>query len=118
MASIVILSFFQFEVYRLIAKGKIDMFLIAGVQPKTKTLDKEAGICSGCGLKTAHTQRIDHYFSLFFIPLLRVKKGLPMLTCDRCSQALNVIPDHRCRHCNEAMDPAFKFCPFCGEPAK
>jgi len=94
------------------------MFLIAGVQPKTKTLDKEARLCLGCGLKTAHNERIDHYFSLFFVPLLRVKKGEPVLACDRCRQALNAMPDRRCRRCNEPMDPTFKFCPFCGEPAK
>ena len=93
------------------------MFLIAGIQPKTKILDKNTRTCPGCGLKTAHSQRIDQYFSLFFIPLLRVKKGLPVLTCDRCRQAMSRISDHRCSHCNEVIDPVFKFCPFCGEPA-
>jgi len=105
-------------VYRLNAKGKINMFLIAGVQPKTKTLDKEARLCPGCGLKTAHNKRIDHYFSLFFVPLVRVKKGVPVLMCDRCRQALKTVSGRRCRRCNEAIDPVFKFCPFCGEPAK
>jgi RNA polymerase subunit RPABC4/transcription elongation factor Spt4 len=93
------------------------MFLIAGVQPKTKTLDKEARICPDCGLKTAHNQRVDHYFSLFFIPLLRVKKGVPVLTCARCGRARNFLSGPRCRHCGQTMDPAFKFCPFCGESA-
>ncbi len=59
-------------------------FLIGGVQPKTVTLDEAAGICSACGLAQARLKRVDHYVSLFFIPLFRVKKGDPVLICDRC----------------------------------
>ena len=59
-------------------------FLIGGVQPKTVTLDETPGICSACGLAQARLKRVDHYLSLFFIPLFRVKKGDPVLICDRC----------------------------------
>ena len=93
------------------------MFLIAGVQPKTKTLDKHPRLCPVCGLKTAHTRRIDHYLSLFFVPLLRVKKGRPVLICDRCSRVLNTATENRCRWCGEPMNPAHSYCPFCGKPA-
>jgi len=93
------------------------MFFIAGVQPKTKTLDKNARICPDCGLKRAHYQRVDHYVSLFFVPLLRVKKGLPVLICDGCRQTVKSFSDRRCRACNNVMEPGFKYCPYCGEPA-
>jgi hypothetical protein len=48
---------------------------------------------------------------------LRVKKGVPVLTCARCGRAQNFLFERRCRHCGQAMDSAFKFCPFCGEAA-
>ena len=58
-------------------------FLIGGVQPKTVTLDEVPGICAACGLAQARLKRVDHYLSLFFIPLFAVKKGDPVLICDR-----------------------------------
>ena len=94
------------------------MIFIAGVQPKTKTLDNAPDICPDCGLKTARYRRTDHYFSLFFIPLLRVKKGLPVLVCDGCRPASKPFSGHRCRGCHMAMEPEFKYCPYCGEPVK
>ncbi len=93
------------------------MFFIAGVQPKTKTLDKNARTCPDCGLKTAHYQRTDHYVSLFFIPLLRVKRGLPVLQCDGCRQTSKPFSDRRCQGCHRVMELDFKYCPYCGEPA-
>jgi hypothetical protein len=65
------------------------MFLIAGVQPKTRRVDDNPQRCPSCGLAQAYTTRVDHYLSLFFIPLIRVKKGAPFLLCDRCGRPLD-----------------------------
>ncbi len=59
-------------------------FLIGGVQPKTVALDETRKLCSACGLAQAKLKRVDQYLSLFFVPLFRVKKGDPVLICDRC----------------------------------
>ena len=59
-------------------------FFIGGIQPKTITLDDTPAICSACGLAQARLRRVDHYLSLFFIPLFPVKRGRPLLICDRC----------------------------------
>ncbi|SPF39937.1 hypothetical protein SBDP1_280015 [Syntrophobacter sp. SbD1] len=61
-------------------------FLIGGVQPKSVTVDETPRICPGCGLAQARLKRVDHYLSLFFIPLFPVKKGDPVLICDRCGE--------------------------------
>jgi hypothetical protein len=57
------------------------MFLIAGVQPKTRRVDDNPQRCPSCGLAQAYTTRVDHYLSLFFIPLIRVKKGANRSCC-------------------------------------
>ncbi len=59
-------------------------FFIGGVQPKTMTLDDTPRLCPACGLAQARLKRIDHYLSLFFIPLFPVKRGEPAVICDRC----------------------------------
>jgi hypothetical protein len=64
-------------------------FLIAGVQPKTRVLDQTPARCPSCGLFQAQLRRVDHYFSLFFIPLLRVKQGTPFLYCQRCQRPVD-----------------------------
>jgi ribosomal protein S14 len=101
------------------------MFLIAGVSPKTKTLDGHPRRCPTCGLSQAYYKRIDHYFNLFFIPLLRVKKGEPFLLCERCQQTVHQVdgsdgpmPErqiNRCDHCGRAVEKAFAYCPHCGK---
>ncbi len=101
------------------------MFLIAGVQPKTRKLDEKARLCSICGLSRAFPTRIDHYFSLFFIPLFRVKKGTPFLMCDRCRMHVDPLGQNghqqrhssegRCSHCGGEIQGTFKFCPHCGK---
>jgi len=102
----------------------LPFIFVAGVQPKTKKLDENPRRCPLCGLHQAYYQRIDHYFSLFFIPVWRVKKGNPFLVCDRCEK--NVTADgtrrddpmmdnlSRCRKCGQAIDSKFQFCPHCG----
>ena len=68
-------------------------FFIGGIQPKTVTLDRQARTCPACGLAGAYTRRTDHYLSLFFIPLVRVKKGEPYLYCQRCIYPALLIAD-------------------------
>jgi uncharacterized CHY-type Zn-finger protein len=101
-------------------------FVIAGMQPKTRTLDGTPRRCPRCGLHQAITQRVDHYISLFFIPLIRVKQGNPFLYCQRCRQPVDnngtetsIPPSNSpqkpvCRQCNRTLSPDFRHCPYCG----
>ena len=99
-------------------------FLIGGVQPKTVTLDETLRICPACGLAQAGLKRVDHYLSLFFIPLFRVKKGDPVLICDRCGAISSRGGDFReaspeahkdgCPQCGYPVDRNFHYCPSCG----
>ena len=101
------------------------MFLIAGVSPKTKILDNNPRMCPVCGLTRAYFKRVDQYLSIFFIPILRVKKGEPFIMCDNCERNLHEFGmEHnlwrnkknlRCRNCGRALHEEFKFCPFCGK---
>lgn len=101
------------------------MFLIAGISPKTKTLESAPRICSSCGLAQAYLKRVDHYLSLFFIPIVRVKKGEPMLICNRCQATGYDRPAPgrpvatpssvlTCRQCGRTLENEFAFCPYCG----
>jgi hypothetical protein len=64
-------------------------FFIGGVQPKTVRLDKQARLCPVCHHSAVYLKRVDHYLSLFFIPLFPVKKGTPFLSCDKCRTVLD-----------------------------
>jgi hypothetical protein len=99
-------------------------FFIGGIQPKTVFVDKEARLCPSCGLRRARLKRVDHYFSLFFIPLFRVKKGEPFLECPQCGVvsgrerkgvpgSAGVQPP-RCPHCGYPVESGFRYCPYCG----
>mgnify|MGYP006309390691 CR=1 FL=1 len=101
------------------------MFLIAGISPKMKTLETTPRICPSCGLAQAYLKRVDHYLSLFFIPVLRVKKGEPVLVCNRCRAAgsdrpaagrpvKTPEPGSMCKQCGRTLDNTFTFCPYCG----
>ena len=100
------------------------MFIIAGISPRIKVLDGNPRLCPSCGLAQAYLKRADSYFSLFFIPLFRVKKGEPFLMCDRCE---TVATDqgapfrtwkdpstHPCKSCGKTLDKGFLYCPYCG----
>jgi RNA polymerase subunit RPABC4/transcription elongation factor Spt4 len=101
------------------------MIFIAGVSPKIKVLDQNPRRCPICGLNQAYSKRTDHYLSLFFIPIFRVKKGEPFILCDSCEQTgYRPGPDvnqqqpediRTCRYCGKALDRDFKFCPHCGK---
>ena len=100
-------------------------FLIAGVTPKTKIVDQTPRRCPVCGLYQAYYQRVDHYFNLFFIPLVRVKKGTPFLMCQRCGRPVDEFDQDSatdqdptallCRHCGQPVNRDFKYCPHCGK---
>ncbi len=99
-------------------------FLVGGVHPKTVTLDDNRRICPACGLAQAYLKRVDHYLNLFFIPLFRVKKGEPVLICERCGAVSRADAAHgsspvdggrsRCRWCGEPLEERFNYCPNCG----
>lgn len=102
-------------------------FLIAGVQPRTRTVDPSPRRCRQCGLYQAEIRQVDHYVSLFFIPLLRVKQGEPFLYCRRCERIMAdnraaapfaeaEAPPRMCRQCGRQLDKGFNYCPHCGQP--
>jgi RNA polymerase subunit RPABC4/transcription elongation factor Spt4 len=101
------------------------MIFIAGISPKTKVLDQNPRRCPICGLHQAYFKRVDHFLSLFFIPLLRIKKGDPFVMCDRCEKAIpdfdpdiSTQPGHgkkNCLSCNRFLDQDFTYCPYCGK---
>ncbi len=101
-------------------------FFIGGIQPREITIDKNPRLCPSCGLTRAYFKRIDHYLSLFFIPVIPVKRGHTFLKCESCGDVSNesisnghpVIKENRkrsCGNCGRAVDPNFKYCPFCGK---
>ncbi|MCE5243494.1 MAG: zinc ribbon domain-containing protein [Syntrophobacteraceae bacterium] len=99
-------------------------FFIGGIQPKTVTLDETPRLCPVCGLAQARLKRIDHYLSVFFIPLFSVRKGEPVVLCERCGAASPPDPEGRppgavtvvplCPGCGHAVEPSFRYCPHCG----
>jgi predicted amidophosphoribosyltransferase len=102
------------------------MFIIAGIQPKRTRLDKRPATCPRCGQATASRQRVDQYFSFFFIPLFRVSKGEEVLWCDHCQMGFapqrpgptveDLRPAPTCRRCGRPLAPDFNYCPYCGAP--
>jgi len=103
----------------------IPIFLIGGISPKTKRLDQNPRLCPACGLAQAYNTRIDHYLNLFFIPLLRVKKGAPFLYCERCARSMSEFHTDRgngtrnqnltCQNCAKPLHNTFMYCPYCGK---
>ncbi|MBN1103026.1 MAG: zinc ribbon domain-containing protein [Deltaproteobacteria bacterium] len=97
-------------------------FIIAGIQPKTKTLDDRLRMCPSCGLCQARLRRTDHYVSVFFLPLFRARKGTPFLECESCGglsgeeggSATGPMP--ACPKCGTPLERTFRFCPTCGRP--
>jgi RNA polymerase subunit RPABC4/transcription elongation factor Spt4 len=99
-------------------------FLIGGVQPRTILIEKQTKVCPFCGHFELQKKRVDHYFSLFFIPLFPVKKGKPFLICHKCQN----IPDQNdfstrrseselknCKNCGKSSFGDFSYCPYCGK---
>jgi hypothetical protein len=103
------------------------MFLIAGVTPKTKVLDGPR-LCPVCGLAQAYLERIDHYLSLFFIPVVRVRTGEPFVVCRRCERPVDAVDapggafqparPEGCPSCGKLLEKDFRYCPHCGRPIR
>jgi len=104
------------------------MFLIAGVQPRTVRVESQPRRCPSCGLTQAYATRVDHYLSLFFIPLIRVRRGDVFLLCEQCQQPVQEAAgteatpppageDRVCVACRRPFDRSFKYCPHCGQRA-
>lgn len=101
------------------------MIFIAGVSPKTRVVDQTPRLCPACGLVVARLQRVDHYLSIFFIPVFRVKKGAEFIFCNRCDQpvcdpstdAANEAHhfSSSCSGCGRAFQEDHHFCPYCGQ---
>ena len=64
-------------------------FIIAGISPKTKIIEEYPRRCTVCGMQRAYQTRIDHYLNIFFIPVMRVKKGEPFTICEVCQRTKN-----------------------------
>jgi RNA polymerase subunit RPABC4/transcription elongation factor Spt4 len=100
-------------------------FFIAGIQPRTKAVDKTPRLCPVCGLQQAYLKRTDHYLSLFFIPLFPVKKGEPFLMCENCERVLHKKEtkletplwkaENTCKSCGRVLERNFSYCPYCGK---
>ncbi|MBW1707243.1 MAG: zinc ribbon domain-containing protein [Deltaproteobacteria bacterium] len=100
-------------------------FFIAGIQPKTVKLDDHPRMCPSCGLYQARLKRVDQYISVFFLPIFRVKQGIPFVECQSCgsffqeSGEVFAGPSQRsvrtCPNCGKPLEPEHRFCPFCGK---
>jgi len=101
-------------------------FFIGGVQPKVKVLDETPRRCPRCGLHQAYLKRMDHYLSVFFIPVFKIRTGEPVLVCHRCERPASgsgsdparpqppPSPARPCRFCNRDFPADYVYCPICG----
>jgi hypothetical protein len=100
-------------------------FFIGGVQPRTVRVDRQLRACPLCGRMELSLKRIDHYLSLFFIPLFPVKRGIPFLSCGSCRVSFKEDGSpceqdskdvrRKCQHCGKKLASDFVFCPYCGK---
>ncbi|TBU10584.1 putative zinc-ribbon domain-containing protein [Hamiltosporidium tvaerminnensis] len=72
-------------------------------------------LCMYCGCRgNAVYRRDDFYFTFFFIPLCRLKKGNPYLSCDVCRSRFSNFGTNVCKKCRTAVPGTFHYCPHCG----
>ena len=100
------------------------MIFIGGIGPRQKRLDEQPRLCSNCGLSRAYLTRVDDYLSLFFIPVLRIRKGEPFIKCERCGHVTDEggrvfsagmdLRRPRCHRCGAGLQEDFRYCPQCG----
>ncbi|MGQ9645415.1 MAG: zinc ribbon domain-containing protein [Thermodesulfobacteriota bacterium] len=99
---------------------------MGGIQPRKHKIDPQPRTCPNCGFPSAYVKRLDHYISLFFIPLIPIKRGERFLECDRChaifdesgrppSMPFQDRSSQNCPVCGKPIDADFRFCPYCGE---
>jgi len=104
--------------------GKM-FFFIGGIGPRRIVLDDTRRPCSRCGRAACRHVRIDQYLSVFFIPLVRIKKGEPVWACEECgaldgdsgadpAREGGTLRPSICRTCGRRLEPDFAFCPKCG----
>jgi len=107
-------------------EGGVVFIFIGGLQPKKVQVDDQPRPCPKCGLPSARLKRLDHYLSLFFIPLFPIKRGEVFLECDRCGGVFDESgrpqstfsqsePFRVCPRCRRQMDQDYQFCPYCGQ---
>ena len=104
-------------------------FFIFVIQPRTVVLEEQPQACPSCAHTGVRLKRVDHYISLFFIPLIRIKKGVPFLTCDNCRVVLDgdetrgsgefgrVNGLSTCTYCGKFFSRDYSYCPYCGRRA-
>jgi len=100
-------------------------FFIAGISPKTRIIEDYPRQCTVCGMQQAYKTRIDHYLNIFFIPVVRVKKGEPFTICNQCQITENRFeyrqsPNEEktrllCKFCGKPVSRGFFYCPYCGK---
>ncbi|XP_010544852.1 PREDICTED: uncharacterized protein LOC104817375 [Tarenaya hassleriana] len=102
-------------------------FFVGGLgQQVRQVLKSGAGKCIRCG-SDADLVDYDKVLKLFFVPVWRWPGKDPVLYCRDCDlflpQSLSPPPPPptttvdrflRCRFCDRAVEPEFRFCPFCG----
>lgn len=96
------------------------MIFIGGVQPRTVVLEERLRSCPHCGHMAVRRQRIDHYISLFFIPLIPIKRGVVHLVCGHCKHVVSEGAGtdtgfKGCHHCGSPVELEFVYCPYCGK---
>ncbi|CAM0955354.1 unnamed protein product [Alopecurus aequalis] len=99
-------------------------FFVGGVeQGAGRVLKEAAGRCLRCG-GTADLVETEKVLKLFFVPAWRWKGKYPAYLCRECGLlapgSLGGEPGpflpraEQCGACSRAVDPQFRFCPFCG----
>ena len=99
-------------------------FFVGGVeQGAGRVLKEAAGRCLRCG-GTADLVETEKVLKLFFVPAWRWKGKDPAYLCRECGllapgslggEPGPLLPRaEQCGACSHAVDPQFRFCPFCG----
>jgi hypothetical protein len=124
--------------------GEAMFFFIGGLQPRREVLDPGPLRCPRCGRRSARIEQVRSYLSLFFVPLVPVRRGDPYLICDHCGAVQTLHGDSpagfpeayapetydgldeelepglddnplSCPECGGPIEPEFDFCPYCGK---
>jgi endogenous inhibitor of DNA gyrase (YacG/DUF329 family) len=123
-------------------------FFIGGLQPRRELLDPGPLPCPRCGRRAARIEQIRHYITVFFVPLIPLRRGEPYLVCENCELVQPLPADApagypeaydpgthdgldeelegdlgeespvTCPHCGGPVEPEFDYCPFCGRKLK